>query len=76
KGLGHAIYCARSFVGNEPFAVLLGDDIIKSPKPCLKQLIEVFDRYQSNVVGVQEVPDEDVSKYGIVKPRGGEIEDN
>lgn len=76
KGLGHAIYCARSFVGNEPFAVLLGDDIIKSPKPCLKQLIEVFDRYQSNVVGVQEVPEEEVAKYGIVKPKGSLIEDH
>lgn len=76
KGLGHAIYCARSFVGNEPFAVLLGDDIIKSPKPCLQQLIEVFDRYQSNVVGVQEVPEDEVSKYGIVKPRGGVIEEH
>jgi len=70
KGLGDAIYCARSFIGEEPFAVLLGDDIIKSPKPCLKQLIEMFERYQSNMVGVQEVPEEEVCKYGIIKPRG------
>ncbi|SDH18428.1 UTP--glucose-1-phosphate uridylyltransferase [Alteribacillus persepolensis] len=74
KGLGHAIACASSFVGNEPFAVLLGDDIVKSEKPCLAQLIETFERYHSSVVGVQQVPDEDVSKYGIVEPKGQEIE--
>lgn len=73
-GLGHAINCARSFIGNEPFAVLLGDDIVQSEKPCLKQLIEVFDRYHSSVVGVQPVADEDVSKYGIIDPKGNEIE--
>ncbi len=76
KGLGHAIWCARKFIGNEPFAVLLGDDIVQSETPCLKQLIDVFDRYHSSVVGVQEVPDEDVSKYGIVSPKGSEIESN
>lgn len=65
-GLGHAIYCARSFVGDEPFAVLLGDDIVDSPVPCLKQLIQVFDRYKTTVLGVQHVPMENVSKYGIV----------
>ncbi|MFB4166109.1 UTP--glucose-1-phosphate uridylyltransferase GalU [Alteribacillus sp. JSM 102045] len=74
KGLGHAIACASSFVGDEPFAVLLGDDIVKSEKPCLKQLIETFERYHSSVVGVQQVPDEDVSKYGIVEPKGQEVE--
>lgn len=66
KGLGHAIYCARTFIGNEPFAVLLGDDIVRSDKPCIKQLIEVYDEYRTSVVGVQQVPDADVSKYGIV----------
>ncbi|MBU7591448.1 UTP--glucose-1-phosphate uridylyltransferase GalU [Metabacillus halosaccharovorans] len=76
KGLGHAIQCARSFIGNEPFAVLLGDDIIKSEKPCLKQLIDVFNRYHSSIVAVQEVPDEDVSKYGIIKPKGSNIDDH
>lgn len=76
KGLGDAIYCAKSFVGDEPFAVLLGDDIIKSDTPCLKQLIEVFDRYNTSVVGVQQVPEEDVSKYGIIKPKGNELEKN
>ncbi|WP_336791191.1 UTP--glucose-1-phosphate uridylyltransferase GalU [Paenibacillus sp. MMO-177] len=74
KGLGHAIWCARSFVGNEPFAVLLGDDIVQSEDPCLSQLIRVYDRYQSSVVGVQRVADEDVSKYGIIAPRGSSIE--
>lgn len=66
KGLGHAIYCARSFVGNEPFAVLLGDDIVHADKPCLKQMIEAYDEYKTTILGVQEVAKEDVSKYGIV----------
>lgn len=66
KGLGHAIYCARTFVGNEPFAVLLGDDVVDSKKPVLKQLIEQYEKYQCSIIGVQEVPYEDVSKYGIV----------
>ncbi|MCX7843354.1 MAG: UTP--glucose-1-phosphate uridylyltransferase GalU [Clostridia bacterium] len=66
RGLGHAIYCARSFIGNEPFAVLLGDDIVDSDVPCLKQLIDVYDEYKTSVLGVQTVPKEDVSKYGIV----------
>ena len=55
RGLGHAIYCAKSFIGKEPFAVLLGDDIVYAPKPCLKQMIEVYDRYQASILGVQEV---------------------
>jgi UTP--glucose-1-phosphate uridylyltransferase len=76
KGLGHAIYCARSFVGDEPFAVLLGDDIVKSSKPCLKQLIDVFNRYHSSIVGVQQVLEDEVSKYGIIKPKGSEIDEN
>ncbi len=68
KGLGHAIYCAKSFIGNEPFAVLLGDDIVYNPeKPCLKQMIEAYDEYNATVLGVQEVPREDVNKYGIVE---------
>jgi UTP--glucose-1-phosphate uridylyltransferase len=68
KGLGHAIWCARKFIGNEPFAVLLGDDIVVSEKPCLKQLIEKFEETESSIVGVQEVPDEDISKYGVIDP--------
>ena len=66
KGLGHAIYCAKSFIGNEPFAVLLGDDIVRNDKPCLKQMIEAYDEYKTSILGVQEVADDDVSKYGIV----------
>lgn len=67
RGLGHAILMAKNFIGNEPFAVLLGDDIIVSQKPCLHQMIEVFSEYKTSILGVQEVPNEDVYKYGIVK---------
>ncbi len=66
KGLGHAIHCAKTFIGNEPFAVLLGDDIVKSDKPCLAQMIEVYDKYQASVLGVQTVSPDDISKYGAV----------
>lgn len=66
KGLGHAIWCARKFIGNEPFAVLLGDDIVESNTPCLKQMMDVYEEYESSVVGVKEVPGEHVSRYGIV----------
>ena len=66
KGLGHAIYCTKSFIGNEPFAVLLGDDIIDSKEPCLKQMIDIYDKYENTIVGVQPVPDEDITKYGII----------
>ena len=66
KGLGHAIYCAKSFIGNEPFAVLLGDDIVDAKVPCLKQLINAYDEYKTTVLGVQEVAKEDTDKYGIL----------
>ncbi|MBO1511776.1 UTP--glucose-1-phosphate uridylyltransferase GalU [Metabacillus bambusae] len=66
-GLGHAIYCARRFIGDEPFAVMLGDDIVTSSTPCLKQLIERHNQYNASIVGVQRVKNEDVSKYGIIK---------
>jgi UTP--glucose-1-phosphate uridylyltransferase len=66
RGLGHAISCARTFVGNEPFAVMLGDDVVDSPVPCLKQLLDVFEQHSRTVLGVQEVSPEDVNKYGIV----------
>ena len=67
KGLGHAIYCAKTFINNEPFAVLLGDDIVDSKtKPCLQQLIDIYNEYGTSIIGVQEVPKADVSKYGIV----------
>lgn len=65
-GLGHAIYCARQFVGDEPFAVLLGDDVVQNEVPCLKQLMDLYEEVQSTVLAVQEVPREDVSKYGIL----------
>lgn len=67
KGLGHAILYAKTFVGDEPFAVLLGDDVVYSDKPCIGQLIEVYNKYEASVLGVQQVADEDVSKYGIIE---------
>jgi UTP--glucose-1-phosphate uridylyltransferase len=73
KGLGHAIYCAKAFIGNEPFAVLLGDDIVDSEVPCLKQMMKVYDEYQTSILGVQHVRPEDVSKYGIVA--GKQVDD-
>lgn len=66
KGLGHAIHCAKSFIGDEPFAVLLGDDIVDSDTPCLKQLIDAYDEYKTSILGVQEVAKEDTDKYGIL----------
>ena len=66
KGLGHAIHCAKSFIGNEPFAVLLGDDIVDFETPCLKQLISAYDEYKTSILGVQEVAKEDTCKYGIL----------
>lgn len=65
-GLGHAILCAEQFIGDEPFAVLLGDDIMVSDPPALKQLIDVFDRNEATVIGVQAVRHSEVSKYGII----------
>lgn len=70
-GLGHAIYCARKFIGHEPFAVLLGDDIIESKPPCLKSMMDVYEQTETSVIAVQEVPWEDVSKYGIISPLEG-----
>lgn len=72
KGLGHAVQCASRFIGNEPFAVLLGDDIMHSgdlEQPALKQLMNIYDRSMLPVIGVQSVPKEDVSKYGIIDPK-------
>ncbi|MGD0152262.1 MAG: UTP--glucose-1-phosphate uridylyltransferase GalU [Thermacetogeniaceae bacterium] len=68
RGLGHAIYCARKFVGDEPFAVLLGDDLIQADRPCLRQLLDVYESCQSTVLAVQEVSLPDVRKYGIIDP--------
>ena len=73
RGLGHAIHCAKSFVGNEPFAVMLGDDVVDSEVPCLKQLIDCFNEYKTTILGVQTVDPKNVDKYGIVD--GLHIED-
>lgn len=66
-GLGHAILCAREFVGKEPFAVLLGDDIIDAERPCLGQLLDVFKTYQGSVLALEKVPMENISAYGCVR---------
>ena len=68
KGLGHAILKAKSFVGDEPFVIALGDDIVYNDVPVAKQLIDNYSKYGFNIVGCQEVKESDVSKYGIVKP--------
>lgn len=65
-GLGHAIWCARKFIGDEPFAVLLGDDIVVSEKPCLRHLMEVYEHFPTTIIGIQEVAETEVEKYGIV----------
>lgn len=72
-GLGHAVLCARQVVGLEPFAVLLGDDLIHSKIPCLRQLLNVYEKYQCSILAVERVPREEVSSYGVVEVR--EIED-
>lgn len=66
KGLGHAVLTAKTFIGNEPFAVLLGDDVIDSETPALKQMMDMYDRYESTILGVQTVDRKDVNKYGII----------
>ncbi|WP_339165030.1 UTP--glucose-1-phosphate uridylyltransferase GalU [Siminovitchia sp. FSL W7-1587] len=68
KGLGHAVWCARSFIGNEPFAVLLGDDIVQSKIPCLRQLIDQYEETSSSVIGVQQVSEDVTHRYGIIDP--------
>jgi UTP--glucose-1-phosphate uridylyltransferase len=65
-GLGHAVLCARPVVGNAPFMVHLADDLIDAKTPCLKQMVEVFEKHQVSVLGVQNVPKQDTDKYGIV----------
>lgn len=66
RGLGHAILAARHFIGNEPFAVLLGDDVVVAKQPCLGQLLDVYNEYRTSILGVQTVPHEVVNKYGII----------
>lgn len=65
-GLGHAVWCAREFVGNEPFAILLADDLVMSKTPCLRQLIDVHEKTGGNVVAVMDVPKEHTNRYGIL----------
>lgn len=69
KGLGDAIYCAKKHIGGEPFAVMLGDTITRGKVPCTKQLIEVSRKYNSSAIAVEEVPNEKVERYGIIKGR-------
>ncbi|MGG3709330.1 UTP--glucose-1-phosphate uridylyltransferase GalU [Heyndrickxia coagulans] len=71
-GLGHAVWCARNFIGDEPFAVLLGDDIVQNDPPCLKQLIDQYEETHSSVIGVQQVPEEETHRYGIIAPASKE----
>ena len=66
-GLGHAILCAREFVGDEPFAVLLGDDIIDAQTPCLQQLLQVYNHYRGSVLALEQVAPDSISFYGCVK---------
>jgi UTP--glucose-1-phosphate uridylyltransferase len=68
-GLGHAIGVTRAFVGDEPFAVFLSDDLIAHERPCMAQMLAVFERYGGPVVAVERVPPEQISSYGVVKPR-------
>ena len=74
-GLGHAILCARSLVGEEPFGVFLGDDVIVSETPCMRQLLDAFERHQGPVLAVERVPKEEISRYGVIKPKplGGNV---
>jgi UTP--glucose-1-phosphate uridylyltransferase len=72
-GLGHAIFCANRFIGNEPFAVLLGDDIVKSDKPCLKQLMDVHDLYGCSVIGTKIMADKELHKYGVIAPGNQDV---
>ena len=67
RGLGHAILCAQPLIGNEPFAVLLGDDILDAPVPAIQQMIQVYRRFQAPVVGIQPVPKSEVHQYGVIK---------
>jgi UTP--glucose-1-phosphate uridylyltransferase len=66
-GLGHAILVARDLMNNEPFAVLLGDDVIVAEVPCIRQMIEIYERYEVSVIAIMEVPAEETSRYGIIK---------
>ena len=66
RGLGHAVWCARKFIGDEPFAVLLGDDIVQADTPCIQQMMSIYQEYQAPIIGIKPVKDQEVSRYGIV----------
>jgi UTP--glucose-1-phosphate uridylyltransferase len=68
-GLGHAILVARELMNDEPFAVLLGDDVIVADVPCIRQMMDIYDTHGTSIVAVMEVPDEETSRYGIIKGR-------
>lgn len=69
-GLGHAIWCARDIIGNEPFAILLPDVIVKAEKSCLSQMVDAYDKVGGNIIAVDPVPEERVSSYGVIAPKG------
>ncbi|SDJ60631.1 UTP--glucose-1-phosphate uridylyltransferase GalU [Salimicrobium halophilum] len=71
-GLGHAVWCARKFIGDEPFAVLLGDDIVRSDEPCLKQMMNQFEETNASIIGVKQVPENHTDRYGIIAPKSHE----
>lgn len=66
-GLGHAVLCARDLVGDEPFAVLLSDDLIEASVPCMRQLVDIFEEKKESVIALRRVPEQEVQKYGIVQ---------
>ena len=70
-GLGHAVWCARRLVGDEPFAVILPDDVIAAEKPCLSQMVDAYHATGANIVAAMEVASDQVSKYGVIDPNGG-----
>ena len=67
KGLGHAILAAQELIGDEPFAVLLGDDVIYSQTPCLKQMIDAYSRYKCPMIALERIPDEQISRFGVIR---------
>ncbi len=72
KGLGHAVWCARDIIGDDPFAVLLPDVLIQSKTSCLAQMVEAYHEVGGNIIAVDEVPEDRVSSYGVIKPKAGE----
>lgn len=69
-GLGHAIWCARDIIGNEPFAILLPDVIVKAKRSCLAQMVDAYDKVGGNIIAVDQVPEDRVSSYGVIAPKG------